>query len=214
MNGLANHVLHLRRALGLSDDAPDELTEQELARRVSEFPKPCWELRYCPYGWLVEMFPLPPLTREQARRHIDYLSECLKTGRLGNGEPLPQDLRSDFEAEIAGFKPDDYPIGIPKSVTDTSCSEFGHLCPVFFAAELVSENKEKRKRTRHIRWATRMRVIRRDNYTCQVCGRLLRDDEIQLDHIIPWARGGTSDERNLRVTCAECNRKKGHQTHL
>ena len=50
--------------------------------------------------------------------------------------------------------------------------------------------------------------VRRDNNQCQACGKILRDDEIEFDHIIPVARGGSSEEWNLRVTCFDCNRTK------
>jgi hypothetical protein len=34
-------------------------------------------------------------------------------------------------------------------------------------------------------------------------------EEIHFDHIIPWAKGGSSDEHNIRLLCATCNLKKG-----
>lgn len=50
-------------------------------------------------------------------------------------------------------------------------------------------------------------ILDRDNYTCQACGR--RDGPLEIDHIVPIARGGTNDTRNLRVLCLPCNRRKG-----
>ena len=54
-----------------------------------------------------------------------------------------------------------------------------------------------------------LRVVRRDNQTCQICGRILKEDEIQIDHIIPFSKGGPTEESNLRVLCVDCNRKRG-----
>jgi 5-methylcytosine-specific restriction endonuclease McrA len=53
-----------------------------------------------------------------------------------------------------------------------------------------------------------MRVVRRDNHTCQHCGKQLKDDEVEFDHIIPIVKGGSSEEHNIRLTCFDCNRDK------
>jgi hypothetical protein len=50
----------------------------------------------------------------------------------------------------------------------------------------------------------------RDNYTCQICGKEMHDEVgLQIDHIIPVAKGGLSIEKNLRVLCSKCNGSKG-----
>jgi len=36
---------------------------------------------------------------------------------------------------------------------------------------------------------------------------------LEIDHIIPQARGGTDDEENLWLACRMCNGFKGAQTH-
>src|SRR5450759_5544708 len=46
-------------------------------RRMRKFPtgsvcKPCWELKYCPYGQLVEMFPFPGTSRVPSEVEADY----------------------------------------------------------------------------------------------------------------------------------------------
>lgn len=56
----------------------------------------------------------------------------------------------------------------------------------------------------------RERVMRRDNYTCQVCGKYMPDEVgLQIDHIVPVSKGGKTVLSNLRVTCDKCNRRKG-----
>ncbi|MBC3939646.1 HNH endonuclease [Anaerotruncus massiliensis (ex Liu et al. 2021)] len=98
--------------------------------------------------------------------------------------------------------------------TEASCREFGHLCPAYFVSESFTETTTGRNRSRNISNSTIIRVARRDNNTCQISGKILLDREIEIDHIIPYSRGGTSDEANLRVTCLECNRKKGKKIEL
>ena len=56
----------------------------------------------------------------------------------------------------------------------------------------------------------RLKIIERDKYTCQICGKYMPDEVgLQVDHIIPVSQGGKSIESNLRVLCSKCNGKKG-----
>lgn len=64
-------------------------------------------------------------------------------------------------------------------------------------------------------------ILKRDNYTCQICGisKGFLDDLydglgdyllLEIDHVNSVANGGTgSDEDNLQVLCWRCNRTKG-----
>ena len=56
----------------------------------------------------------------------------------------------------------------------------------------------------------RDRILERDNYTCQYCGKSRWKDEIKLevDHIIPISKGGTDNINNLTTSCRKCNRQK------
>lgn len=53
----------------------------------------------------------------------------------------------------------------------------------------------------------REQVFARDQYTCAVCGRVTVDD-LQCDHIVAIANGGTDDMSNLRAICADCHAVK------
>lgn len=50
-------------------------------------------------------------------------------------------------------------------------------------------------------------VFRRDNYTCQYCGR--QTSHLTIDHVIPRHRGGQHRWDNLVAACPPCNRRKG-----
>lgn len=124
-------------------------------RRVKAVCKPCWEIKYCPYGPLVELF----LVKEMS--------------------------------------------------DDKSCRIFGHDCPVFYTAEPLTETKELRNIGRSIPRTVQFRVLKRDNQICTECGKPVLDQDVEFDHIIPWSKGGASEEHNVKLLCRSCNRKKG-----
>lgn len=190
--------------------------QKELNSRLKHIVKPCWELKFCPYGPLVEEFPLPPVLLQEHREHNQYLRECLRTGCMGESHDIPIDdeRRAYFEAALTNDDESYCVERLSMFETEASCREFGHLCPAYFVSESFTETTTGRNRSRNISNSTIIRVARRDNNTCQICGKILFDREIEIDHIIPYSRGGTSDEANLRVTCLECNRKKGKKIEL
>jgi 5-methylcytosine-specific restriction endonuclease McrA len=53
----------------------------------------------------------------------------------------------------------------------------------------------------------RFLVFQRDNFTCQYCGRNVKEDKIKLntDHIIPKSKGGEDTFENITTSCQECN---------
>ncbi|MFR4162065.1 MAG: HNH endonuclease [Paraclostridium sordellii] len=124
-------------------------------RYIRAICKPCWELKYCPYGTVVESFPIDD--------------------------------------------DDEY-----------SCRIFGHQCPVFHVAEPFTETRETRNISRNIPQIVKLRVFKRDGQVCQLCRRNICEEEINYDHIIPWSKGGCSDESNIRILCEECNKKRSN----
>jgi 5-methylcytosine-specific restriction endonuclease McrA len=54
---------------------------------------------------------------------------------------------------------------------------------------------------------TRREVFRRDNYTCQYCGR--HDTPLTVDHILPKHLGGKHIWTNVAAACPACNHRKG-----
>ncbi len=56
----------------------------------------------------------------------------------------------------------------------------------------------------------REQIARRDNYTCQICGKYMPDGVgLHVDHIVPVAKGGKTVPSNLQVLCSKCNGRKG-----
>lgn len=46
---------------------------------------------------------------------------------------------------------------------------------------------------------------------CALCGNKLRADDVQVDHIIPVAAGGTTTRENLRAVCSVCNKRRNSE---
>lgn len=322
----AKKTIHpsIKTTLGYDETMSDKEFLKDWKKRSTHVCKPCWELKYCPYGPFVEQSPLLPSLRDSSIEHNEYLKKCLENNKLGgqrelttkelknkikeleiyeefprlvlpeifeemandaliqegieknlefhelyqipykdfekfkvpfpfdedkdkrmdevfeeiqkikltpdlkkrikekikklkisiktgledNSKPLDPIRRKYFEKCVSDFDADSYPENIPVSINELSCNIFGHICPVVFVGESITETTDKRRKGRYISFKTKIRVVRRDNYTCQECKRHLKDDEVEFDHIIPVSKGGSSEEHNLRLTCYDCNREK------
>lgn len=53
----------------------------------------------------------------------------------------------------------------------------------------------------------RFAIYNRDGYRCCMCHR--KRDDLEIDHIIPIAKGGKSTYNNLQTLCHRCNKLKG-----
>jgi len=51
----------------------------------------------------------------------------------------------------------------------------------------------------------RFDILAKSGFKCIYCGRKAPEVELELEHIIPKAKGGTDDIKNLAVACRECN---------
>ena len=56
----------------------------------------------------------------------------------------------------------------------------------------------------------RRELFRRDDYTCQYCGK--QTHNLTLDHVVPRHRNGEHVWENLVSACPSCNRRKGGKT--
>lgn len=187
----------IKKILGLPEDTPDDIVQKKWEHRINHVCKPCWELKYCPYGPLVEDFPLH---EDEAKKAIElgWYSKFDKDKGWVECDKDDPEAMPDLNKVVAKFG----------NLNDQACEIFGHICPVFLVSEPLTESSELRKVSRNIPRTMFLRIVRRDNQTCQICGRTLKEDEIEIDHIIPFSKGGPTEEGNLRVLCETCNRKK------
>lgn len=57
-------------------------------------------------------------------------------------------------------------------------------------------------------------IYNRDNFICQICGFDWKDCRprlINIDHVIPKSRRGTSNSQNLQTSCIDCNILKANR---
>jgi 5-methylcytosine-specific restriction endonuclease McrA len=59
---------------------------------------------------------------------------------------------------------------------------------------------------------TRRNIFFRDRNRCQYCGKVFAQRDLNLDHVVPLSRGGTSGWENVVCACISCNGRKGNRT--
>jgi len=167
--------------------------------------KPCWELKYCPYGPLVELFPHPGEEHDirQIKKLYKERLNLVKAGSLRTEKAIRKVVQ-----DIVFLNPRNWQLNEFVDTTELGCNVFGHICPVFLIAEPFTETREMRRIGRTIPKSIMLQVVRRDGQVCRICRRNIPDNEVEFDHIIPFAKGGPTTAENLRLLCRECNRKK------
>ncbi len=63
---------------------------------------------------------------------------------------------------------------------------------------------------REIRFSRR-NVYLRDAHHCQYCGRNFREEELNLDHVVPRDVGGKTSWENIVTACIRCNSRKANR---
>ena len=62
----------------------------------------------------------------------------------------------------------------------------------------------------------RANLARRDDFTCQYCGKKLNlgrgSEKVTIDHVLPRSRGGPNTWENTVASCERCNNRKADRT--
>ncbi|BAT71170.1 HNH endonuclease [Thermosulfidibacter takaii ABI70S6] len=61
---------------------------------------------------------------------------------------------------------------------------------------------------------TRMMIYYRDGFKCAYCGKMLKDNELTIDHVVPKAKGGRWNWENLVTCCRDCNFRKKEEVWI
>lgn len=68
-------------------------------------------------------------------------------------------------------------------------------------SKATSRRKGIGKRLRYL-------ILERDHFRCKLCGKTAKQTKLEIDHIIPVAKGGGDSLTNLQTLCIDCNRGK------
>lgn len=60
-----------------------------------------------------------------------------------------------------------------------------------------------------IKGKLRFEIFKRDNFTCQYCGRKAPEVKLTIDHREAQSAGGSDEIANLKTCCEDCNSGKG-----
>ena len=83
-----------------------------------------------------------------------------------------------------------------------------HVCKECFNTVSLQEYNLAEKEPPKL--SARFKVMKRDGYSCQICGRTADDGvKLEVDHKTPKSQGGNNSLENLWTLCFECNRGKG-----
>ena len=53
-------------------------------------------------------------------------------------------------------------------------------------------------------------VVNDNKYQCAICEKWFYSEELEVDHIEPWSKGGRTVLSNAQLLCKPCNKKKGN----
>ena len=63
-----------------------------------------------------------------------------------------------------------------------------------------------RQSRKYIHWSIKQEIWA---LPCVQCGT---KGNTEIDHIVPWSKGGTNDRSNLQPLCRPCNGRKGNRS--
>lgn len=119
------------------------------------------------------------------------------------GEQIPRDTLDELVDHVGGWERSLRTLRDDGYVVDYNRST---KCYCFPYAEPQNDPKDER----YINNKLKSLVMIRDNSTCQMCGKNVKDDRIRvhIDHIVPFSWGGKTELDNLQVLCSNCNEGK------
>jgi HNH endonuclease len=85
-----------------------------------------------------------------------------------------------------------------------------------FRPGTMAKTVQRKRRTQGMNWCrptTRLALYLRDGLACAWCGAGVEHGaQLTLDHIVPYASGGSNAPRNLVTACMTCNRNRGERS--
>ncbi|HOE26882.1 MAG: HNH endonuclease [Candidatus Aureabacteria bacterium] len=114
--------------------------------------------------------------------------------------------------ENGSFAVCDFPRWAAMRWNDDRCAEYvATVTMKIRLPEIIILRAYERLPAREVK-LTRRNIYLRDCNICQYCGRPFREQDLNLDHVVPRRLGGATTWTNLVCSCVECNLKKGEKT--
>jgi 5-methylcytosine-specific restriction enzyme A len=113
---------------------------------------------------------------------------------------MPKDKPNPFQKLVRGWLRDRINEANPKP---------SKLLKATKIPESETRSTVEEKPSRYIPLSVRVDVLSRDGYKCIFCGRNSKKVTLEIDHIIPFSKGGSNEISNLQTLCFDCNRGKG-----
>ena len=96
-------------------------------------------------------------------------------------------------------------IKLERLIGATEILDLAELAEFIEFSPLEPTTHQDRMASRRISDETRAMVIVRDGGRCRRCRRAT---DLEIDHVVPFSKGGSSEENNLQTLCRRCNRRK------
>ncbi len=68
---------------------------------------------------------------------------------------------------------------------------------------------EKHLNIRVFTKAMKLKAFEIQNGACKICGKTYVLENMEADHVTPWAEGGKTDAGSCQMLCKQCNCEKG-----
>lgn len=102
-----------------------------------------------------------------------------------------------FDGIENGYRKKEFIAGVLRALN----REWKFLDHFLKKGQLSKQRKRKNLHFSSLKW----KIFKRDNFTCQHCGS---QEFLELDHIIPFLKGGKDEETNYQTLCKKCNLRK------
>lgn len=150
--------------------------------------------------------PVLVLNRLWQPVHTCSVRRALKLLCLGHAEVVQTDGECRYQTHNMGSW-----VKYSGEATSSLAGDLVHSVKVAFCAPkiivLAIYDRIPRKEVKF----TRQNVFLRDQYTCQYCGKLFIERELNLDHVHPRAKGGETCWENIVTSCIPCNTRKANR---